>query len=58
MRKRRYPISVLIFKECGAEMYVPRTRHREKDHIKTMYCWKCMKVTDHVEKEDQVRRNP
>lgn len=53
MKKRpakRLTISELVCTECSAKMYVPRSKnYREAGHIKTMYCWKCKKVTDHIE---------
>ena len=44
-------ISELKCQECGELMYVPRFkgRKRKDGHIKTMYCWKCKKITQHTE---------
>lgn len=37
--------------ECGTIVTVPRNhgKQREKNHTKTMWCWKCQKETDHKE---------
>lgn len=40
---------------CGASMIIPRrqSRRRKEGHIKTMYCYKCDKVTDFVENNNR-----
>ena len=47
----KFKISVLVCKECGKDMYVPRRRKamRKKNHIKTMWCPYCNKKTDFIE---------
>lgn len=42
-------------KECGnvTRIHRKRSKMREKNHIKHMYCYKCREVTPHIEvKED------
>ena len=29
--------------ECGTTMYAPKKRKTSLGHVKTMYCFKCMK---------------
>lgn len=46
-----YTTSNMHCKECGAIMPIPRQvcHKRKKNHIKTMYCYRCKKETDFVE---------
>lgn len=38
--------------ECGTKVQATKTRHKTSaGHIKTMYCYKCKKTTDHVQIE-------
>ena len=44
-------ISELCCVECGATFPLPRKKaqKRETNHIKDLYCYKCMRKTKHVE---------
>ena len=49
MKKKHYTISDFICHECKNKVSLPRTRQREKGHIKTFYCPFCKTITDHTE---------
>lgn len=51
MKKRKYSISKFICTQCGSEIYLPRTKNkqREKDHLKIIYCIKCKERVNHRE---------
>lgn len=47
--KRKFTMSDFICNICGNKISLPRTRQREKLHIKTFYCPFCKRITDHTE---------
>ena len=49
MKKKHYTISDFICLQCNNKVSLPRTRQREKGHIKTFYCPFCKTKTDHTE---------
>ena len=52
-RMKHVPISTLHCTECGTAQPIPRVkRQREKNHIKDLYCYKCMTVTKHEEQRE------
>lgn len=50
-QRRNYCISYLRCGHCGHIMPIPRrkSRLREKNHIKTIYCYNCQDVRDFIE---------
>lgn len=44
-------ISYLICEECGGTFPIPRKRHqlRKRGHVKHLWCYRCKKVTAHIE---------
>ena len=50
-RHKKLYISYLACTECGAIMPIPRcySRIRPNDHIKTMYCYRCMEERQFIE---------
>ena len=38
--------------ECGAKRECPKKRRTKIGHIKTMYCFSCMKETDFIQIEE------
>lgn len=51
MRNRNWTVDELECKVCGTKMFVPRKigQRRSKGHIKTFWCPKCKRNTDHIE---------
>lgn len=41
----------LICSECGNRVSIWRKKHKQKEdrHVKTMWCYKCKKETNHIE---------
>lgn len=54
---RNFKISYLRCTVCGSIMPIPRRfgRFREKNHIKTMYCYKCDAERDFLENTEDER---
>lgn len=44
-------ISYLICEECGSTFPIPRKRYqlRKRGHVKHLWCYRCKKVTAHIE---------
>ena len=44
-------LSILICKECESKFPIPRNKGslREKNHVKDLWCYRCHKVTKHLE---------
>jgi hypothetical protein len=42
--------------ECGtvATIWRKRVKPKEKNHVKHMYCYKCMDTTAHIEKKEEL----
>lgn len=54
VRKSARAIQIRMFEcpECGAVVPATKTRFKTKvGHIKTMYCYRCRKATDHIQLE-------
>ena len=56
-QRRNFKISYLKCTVCGSIMPIPRRfgRFREKNHIKTMYCYKCDTERDFLENAEDKR---
>lgn len=56
-QRRNFKISYLRCTVCGSIMPIPRRfgRFREKNHIKTMYCYKCDTERDFLENAEDKR---
>ena len=56
-QRRNFKISYLKCTVCGSIMPIPRRfgRFREKNHIKTMYCYKCDAERDFLENAEDKR---
>lgn len=56
-QRRNFKISYLKCTVCGSIMPIPRRfgRFREKNHIKTMYCYKCNAERDFLENAEDKR---
>ena len=56
-QRRNFKISYLKCTVCGSIMPIPRRfgRFREKNHIKTMYCYKCDTERDFLENTEDER---
>ena len=56
-QRRNFKISYLKCTVCGSIMPIPRRfgRFREKNHIKTMYCYKCDAERDFLENAEDER---
>lgn len=56
-QRRNFKISYLRCTVCGSIMPIPRRfgRFREKNHIKTMYCYKCDTERDFLENDEDKR---
>jgi uncharacterized protein YlaI len=53
-KKSARPVQLRTFEcpECGTRVTATKTKHKTKPgHIKTMYCYVCLKETDHVQTE-------
>ncbi len=53
-KKSARPVQLRTFEcpECGTRVTATKTKHKTNPgHIKTMYCYVCMKETDHVQTE-------
>ena len=46
---RKYTISRFICPNCSSVLPLPRTKKKEKNHIKTLYCYKCKEVVGMTE---------
>lgn len=53
MRKRRATISYFHCLQCKSVTPLARYGHRERGHIKDIWCYKCKDVTKHLEERYQ-----
>ena len=49
LRAKKYTISCFICPKCKSSFPLPRTKRKEKDHIKHLYCYKCKEVVGMTE---------
>lgn len=53
LRSGRVDISNLKCTVCESVFPIPRIQHREKNHIKDLWCPNCKQITKHLENEGQ-----